>query len=280
MILSDYIQSLENKFAQADIPKEEAGRLVRGVLGLTATGLILKENENITQSAEKNLDSKVERRLNGEPLQYLLGEWGFWNSDFKVGPGVLIPRPETEHVVELLLQIKQDDLKIAELWAGSGNIGISVLQERNWEWHAFEANPNSLPYLEENIQRLLPLKNRYSLHAGDFFEGAKTWGPFDGIVSNPPYIETAEIATLSREVQREPLLALDGGATGLEVIEKLSREAFTLLKPGGFILMEIGFGQEVPVIELLQKIGFNQFKTTLDLALIPRVIEGKKPWIH
>lgn len=279
MTLLNYIQELEQKFLNASLTKEEAKRLVSGALEKSSSQILLDSNRILGKEECAKLNALVNRRLQGEPLQYLLGKWPFWKSDFKVGPGVLIPRPETEHLVERLLTKKGNGLKIAELGAGSGNIGISVLLEKDWEWNAFEINPESLPYLKENIA-LLPPGKSYHLRAQDFFEGAASGAPYDGIVSNPPYIASCEIPGLSKEVQREPHLALDGGETGLELIRKMAKVSFEWLKPGGFLIFEAGFGQKDACLEILEEIGYSELRTTLDLASIPRIFEGTKPWTH
>lgn len=280
MDMFEYIKNLEEKFQSSSIRKEDARELVAHVLLVLASKLNLEKDRVLTIEQAQLLKKLVEKRLSGVPLQYLLGECGFWNSVFRVGPGVLIPRPETEHLVELILENKEENFTVAELGAGSGNIGISVLQERKWEWHAFEINPDSVPFVSENRKNLLPKEAKYHLHEVDFFKGANDFAPYDAIVSNPPYIETEEIEKLSKEVQQEPWLALDGGKTGVELIEKLAEVSYPLLKPGGFLAIEIGFGQKEKVCSLFEKKGFQQIQVLKDLAGIERIIKGVKPWMH
>jgi release factor glutamine methyltransferase len=254
-------------------------RILEAVLRLSSTERILKANETLSPGQLASLENVLQRRCAGEPLQYILGEADFWNSRFKVGKGVLIPRPETELLVEKALErIVSPSARIAELGAGSGAIGITCLLERpKWEWFAWELNPASLSYCRTNLSLLGSFKNYHLLEA-DFFNGFGTYAPFDWIVANPPYIRRSEIPTLSREVSHEPTLALDGGITGLEVLEKmLSPRIIAALTPGGGVLLEIGEDQGPAVLRLLEQVGLVESSIEKDLAGRDRVAYGRKP---
>jgi len=221
----------------------------------------------------KGLEGFLLRRLKGEPLQYLRGYVGFWKSSFKVGPGVLIPRAETEILVECAKNFPEN-AKVAELGLGSGNIAISALQERpDLEWYGWEKNPQSIPYLRENISNLLS-SGFLKWSEGDFFESVEAYSPYDALVSNPPYVTSSEISHLSREVQTEPKLALDGGKDGFEILRRLAVLGTKILKKGGGIYLEIDSKQKTEGVSLLESLGYRGVKVHLDLAGQARVLEG------
>ncbi len=248
-------------------------------LGLSSLNFYQRWQDPLTENELKLATEFLERRLKGEPFQYIVGYEWFWHSRFEVGPGVLIPRKETEHLVEELLKWRgpQDKIKIAELGAGSGNIGISCLLERpEWEWNGFEINPESITYLGKNLGNLLPLEAKYWVRQGNFFELALDLAPFDAVVSNPPYIAMSQVAGLSREVQQEPKLALVGGEEGTEILKHLFVTGFQILKPGGLFLSEIGSDQEQFSLEMLREAGFQTVEVLRDYAGLPRVAKGIK----
>ncbi|NBX67498.1 MAG: peptide chain release factor N(5)-glutamine methyltransferase [Proteobacteria bacterium] len=247
-------------------------------IGLDSLNFYSRWSEPLTDAEIELANQFLERRLRGEPFQYLVGYEWFWHSRFNVGPGVLIPRKETEHLVEELLKLRgSESLKIGELGAGSGNIGISVLLERpQWEWHAFEINPESMPYLGRNLGELLPLDAKYFVHEGNFFELSKDFAPYDVIVSNPPYIAAPEMEKLSREVKSEPRLALVGGEEGTEILKHFIAASFQFLKPGGLFLTEIGSDQGPKIKEVLENSGFKSVEVLNDYSGLPRIAKGFK----
>lgn len=259
-------------------PLQHIRLLVSGVIDCSLTELYTRNDEPLSTKQQTQLTGLLERRISGEPLQYLLGfEW-FYKSKFEVGPGVLIPRRETEHLVEELFKLDLNSkFKIAELGAGSGNIGISVLLERpNWEWHGFEINPDSIPYLGRNVGTLLPLGASYFIHPGNFFELAQDLAPFDIIVSNPPYISLRDKECLSTEVRREPPLALFGGEKGFEILAHLIHSSYNLLRDKGIFYSEIGSEQAEEALSQCQKIGFRKVEIIKDLAGKARIVKGEK----
>ncbi len=242
-------------------------------LGLPLAELYLKWEDELSPDAAERIEAFLKRRLGGEPFQYIAGHEHFWEGKFEVGPGVLIPRRETEILVEALLEEdKRPSVRVAELGAGSGNIGLSVLHERRgWEWFGYEKNPASLPFLETNRKSLLPSGSVYHVRPGDYFELAPADGPFDWIVSNAPYVTTGELPTLAQEVRREPAEALDGGTDGLDVIRRLVATAPKLLKSGGGIAGEMAFEQAGDVLKLLLDSGFRQSRVIRDYSGLDRV---------
>ncbi len=227
-------------------------QIVALATGWTLAQVLMKDalEEKTIQQCEEIL----KRRLDGEPFQYISGEEGFWKSNFKVGPGVLIPRRETELLVETLLKIEiREEVRIAELGAGTGNIGISCLLEKpQWKWTALEMNPRSLPYSKDNRSALLP-KSSYEVLEGDFFAWMKTQENFDWLVSNPPYVSSEEMAALQKEVTREPPLALFGGEKGLDILFNLIDVASTHLNQGAGCLFEFGVGQGSVLLDYAKK---------------------------
>ncbi len=176
MTYRELLKSTENRFRQAvvecgDFVKHSEDFLLQ-VLELSRKKLLLDRDEKVEKTKVDLIEKTAERRAAGEPLQYIVGHAAFWKSEFQVGPGVLIPRRETEHVVEYLLSIPSlVPLKVAELGPGTGNIGLSVLLEKpDWEWYGYELNQDSLPYLLRNVNALKPKGSTYEIVPGDFFE--------------------------------------------------------------------------------------------------------------
>jgi len=276
--IRDYIAAGKSRIAAAGLecadPLLHMRQIVAAGMGWSTTQLYLHWEEELTPEAEAKLEALMKRRLTGEPYQYIVGEEWFWRSRFAVGPGVLIPRRETELLVETALQrLPATALRIAELGPGSGNIGISCLLERpQWEWHGFELNPESLPYLEENLRTV----DSYKLHRGDFFELAKKYGPYDAILSNPPYVKGSEWPGLSKEVRSEPKMALDGGVSGLEIVSRLVRDSVYLLKPGGILALEIGNDQEESSRQLAEGNSFTQVEVLKDYSGHPRLLWARR----
>lgn len=223
--------------------------------------------------------ARVIRQANaGEPLQYLAGYQWFWKSRFSVEPGVLIPRPETETLVDLITRfLPESALNVAELGAGSGNIGVSCLLDRpRLNWHAWEISPEALRVAEKNAGEILMDKSHYHLHFGDFCTGQEALGPWDAVVSNPPYVSTDEMERLSPQVRREPSLALDGGYDGLTVIHQFVQSASRSLVPRGLLAFEIGEDQACAVSLMVSQCGFTSPEITRDLAGRDRVLAARK----
>lgn len=283
MYVREFILHHRARLAQAGLecadPLLHMKQLVEAGLGIDSTRLYLRWESELTPEELAKLEPMVERRLTGEPFQYIVGYEDFWKDRFRVGPGCLIPRRETEVLVERLLAVAPASAcRIAELGPGSGCIGISALREQpEWEWFAYELNPQSLTYLRTNRDALLPPNAAFHIVPGDFFELARKNAPFDWLVSNPPYVASGELPALSREVRHEPSLALDGGASGLETLEKLALEAKRLLKPRGSVLFEIGSDQGTSARVVFEAAGLLDVSVIKDYAGLPRVIQARIP---
>ncbi|MCB0404959.1 MAG: peptide chain release factor N(5)-glutamine methyltransferase [Bdellovibrionales bacterium] len=283
MKYSDLAQLGKRRLSRASIqcadPMLHMKQIMEHLLQVDSARLAMWWDEEITDPAFLDqVEIFLKRREAGEPFQYIVGEEWFWQSRFEVGPGVFIPRKETEILVETLLEeVCGDFVKVGELGAGSGNIGITVLQERpSWEWHAFEINPETLPFTEKNRRSLLSPSCVYRLHAGDFFERAIEYAPYDGMVSNPPYIRDDEMALLPAEVRREPELALRGGAQGLDLIDRWIAALPTWLRPGGWFITEIDFRQADALQDRLSRAGFGEIRVVDDYSHRPRVVFARR----
>lgn len=217
--------------------------------------------------------SFVARRAAREPLAYITGRKEFWSLDFEVGPGVLIPRPESETIIEQALALFPDRgaaLKILDLGMGSGCLLIALLKEyRNACGLGIDLSEQARAYAMRNVVRH-GLAGRCEIRAGDWNEAPR--GPYDAILSNPPYIKTADLAGLEPEVGYEPVEALDGGPDGLAAYRALAPALARLLSPGGRALLEIGAGRAGEVGAVLAQCGLEVIKQAPDLAGIPRVL--------
>lgn len=224
------------------------------------------------------LSVALAQRAEGRPLQYILGEWDFLTLTLKVGEGVLIPRPDTE----LLCEVAAEHLRgktaprVLDLCAGSGCVGLGVaLLHPDAVVTEVELSDAALGYLKENVARYpqYAISVRQGDVLGDF---AAFDGPYDAILSNPPYIPTADLPTLQREVQREPQMALDGDADGLKFYRTIAEHWCGKLAPNGFVAVEVGIGQADDVAALFAAQGLGNTAIYPDLAGIPRVVLARK----
>jgi release factor glutamine methyltransferase len=252
MLIKDILAEFTEALSAADFesPELEASIIVSDFLDIPTMELPLQRDRRLTASEESGLRALLARRLDHEPLQYIFGTAYFRSLKLKVGPGCLIPRQETELLVELLIERVPKGGRVCELGAGSGAIGLALASERpDLHVAASEISLDAFKWAELN-RCALALPN-YELRQGDLFapfEGRR----FDAIVANLPYILTEEIGSLPPDVrQREPLLALEGGADGLAVIRRAIADAPSHLKPGGIIALEIGEGQGEAMLALL-----------------------------
>ena len=236
--------------------------------------------EAVPEETEGLIRSMTERRISGEPLQYILGEWEFYGYPFRVGAGVLIPRPDTETLVDAVIRICRSKgitaPKIADLCAGSGCIAITLKKELPFaDVTAVELSQEALPYLRQNIA-LNGADVR--LIEGDVLaeETAEKLRGLDIVVSNPPYLTAEEMADLQTEVAREPAMALDGGEDGLGFYRALTPLWKRSLKSGGWLCYEFGMGQHEEVGKILAGNGFENIEFTRDLGGIIRTVTAVK----
>lgn len=271
-----YLQT-KRALAQAGSPSQEAALLFAHFLGIDRHRLILDGEKPADEARLPALRQAVQRRAAGEPLQYLLGEWEFAGLPFAVGPGVLIPREDTETLLEhgLAFAGAHPVSRAADLCSGSGCLAISLASRLpGCPIYALEYSPDAFRYLSCNIQRHRTAQVQ-ALQA-DVLTAALP-APVDLILANPPYIPTETLCTLQREVQREPAMALDGGADGLRFYRGICRQYFTQLNPGGMLAFEVGFDQADAVAALLREAGYYALAERLDLQGIRRVVSGRRP---
>ncbi len=256
----------------------QAELLLAAALELNRLDLYLQFEKILTAQEVEVFRGFVRERLKGRPIQYVIGTAAFRNLDLSVGSGVLIPRPETEIVVEVALDLlsPEGEGRVLDLGCGSGAIAIAICDERPVALvTASDIDRTALDVAAENAQRH-GVRDRLSLVCGDFLDPFGNGGPgrFGAIISNPPYIATAEIQALQPEVRDyEPHCALDGGADGLAFYRRIADRAWELLAPGGVLVLEIGDGQAEAVTELLQASDtYDGIEARCDLSGTERVV--------
>ncbi len=221
----------------------------------------------------------ITRRLAGEPTQYLTGYRDFYNRRFAVDPRVLIPRPETELLVEAVLRQlpAEGEVRVADLCTGSGCVGVSIAAERESATVvATDLSADALAVATANAATHQTAA-RVRVLQGDLFAALPSGERFHAVVSNPPYIRTGELATLQAEVQKEPRTALDGGADGLDFLRRIIAGAPAWLVDGGLLALEIGDEQGAPVLQLLREAGYGDARIEKDLARLDRLALGVRP---
>lgn len=263
-----------------DNPRFEAEQLIMRLCGVTRNDMLIFPGLPVTEEQVDSVMGGVSRRLSGEPLQYILGEWEFYGLPFRVGKGVLIPRQDTETIAELGLVFarrrRYPGFTAADLCAGSGCIGITIAKLAKVPVRLVELSENALEYLRENIS-LNDVGNLCEAIRGDVLSDDTARGlPLcDLIVTNPPYLTEKDMRELQAEVKFEPETALAGGEDGLDYYRRMIPLWGGRLKPGGMLAAEIGMGQEADVMRIFEECGMTaQYKK--DMCGIIRVIYGTK----
>jgi release factor glutamine methyltransferase len=255
--------------------RREAGSLLTHTIGRDRSYIITHSDDPLTNEQVETFRKLVARRAGGEPLQYITGHQEFFKLEFEVTREVLIPRPETELIVEVALEILKDipEPFIADIGTGSGCIAISLLHELpRARALATDISPAALEVAKRNAQRHGVL-DRMMLVQSDCFSNLDAQQTFSLVLSNPPYISDRDIETLQREVRKhEPQAALKGGEDGLTVIRRLLLEAPQFLRTGGTLVFEIGFGQSEAVKQLIEPNAWNLIEIRQDLQGIPRAV--------
>ena len=233
----------------------------------------MNPNGEVKEELLAELESVLKQREQRVPLQYLMGECEFMGYDFYVDERVLIPRPETELLAErAIAALREHPHPVAlDLCCGNGALAVSMaLEVPGAQVHAADLSPDALAVTAKNAELL---GASVTLHQGDLFAAVPEIA-FDVIVSNPPYIPSADCLTLQEEVRREPMMALDGGADGLNFYRRIASDAPKFLRPGGVLLLEVGFDQAEAVMALLA--DFADVRAHEDYQHIPRMIEARK----
>ena len=251
--------------------------LLAEVLGSSREYIILNNHKNLDKIKLDHFKQLVKERANRKPIAYLLNKKDFWDSEFYVNKNTLIPRPDTEVIIEEILRLTKYKTKfnILDIGVGSGCIILSILKERkNFYGTGIDISKKSLEISKINA-RNLNVEQRIKFYKSDIDNFSK--GKYDLIISNPPYIKSCDLKYLEKDVINfEPKLALDGGLDGLSVIRKVINKSSELIKRNGKFILEIGFNQKNKVIKLLNKKGFYINSTLKDLAKNDRCIVSTK----
>ena len=269
--------------------------LLMFVVGCDRAYLYAHPERELSSDEEKRYDEALEQRARGVPAQYITGHQEFWGLDLIVTPAVLIPRPETEHLVEAVLELCKElphpiapnrairvghpgisvgrRVRIVDVGTGSGCVALALATELpRAEIHATEISPLALEIARANAARLR-LQDRVTFHRGDLLAGVE--GEFDVVASNPPYVGESEFDKVQLEVRKfEPRAAVFAGPDGMDLIRRLAPQAYAVLKPGGWLAMEMGFSQEAAVRAVVRE--WREVRTVPDLQGIPRVVVARK----
>ena len=276
----DLLREASQALRDAGVPeaRREAGSLLSHVIGKDRTFLISHGEDAVGNDALARFRELVVRRASGEPLQYITGVQDFYGREFRVTPDVLIPRPETELLVEATLEVISDEPAplICDVGTGSGCIAVTLLCERmEARAVAVDVSDAALAVAEDNARRH-GVNERVTFKISDCFDSVEP-AAFDVVVSNPPYVSADALAGLQREVRdHEPLVALSPGADGLSVIRRLVLDAPAFLKTNGYLIMEIGFDQGEKVRQLIDEKHWRLHDVLPDLQGIPRIVVAQK----
>lgn len=259
----------------------EARLLAGFVTGLDTTALMLQGGRPLEPEIGDRLEALGDRRAAGEPVAYLIGERGFWRHCFRAAPGVLIPRPDTEIMVEWALELlsRAAPARVLDLGTGSGAIALSIAAERpDAEVHAVDRSKVAIQLTARN-REFLAEQGAYvkvGLWQGDWLEAVAS-ASVDLIVSNPPYIAADDPHLTKGDLRHEPVEALVAAESGLADCRRIIGQAWRVLRPGGCLLLEHGFEQAQAVRGLLEQAGFAAVDTRRDVAGHPRVTAGRRP---
>jgi len=253
----------------------EADLLLAHVLGVDRAWLFANRAQDVPLSNRRAFRERVARRSAGEPMAYLVGVREFWSLPLRVTPNVLIPRPETELLVETALQFIPAGAawRVADLGTGSGAVALAIACERpSCEVHATELSEAALAVAAQNVEAIAP--GRVQLHRGSWLEPLQ--GLFRVIVSNPPYVAADDPHLAEGDCRFEPRAALTPGSDGLAAIRRIAQDAMPRLEPGGLLAFEHGYDQGAAARAVLKEVGYRDIDTRQDLEGRDRVTLGRK----
>ena len=282
MTVSSALRQAERRLREAGIEAAaiDAEVILRHVLGWDRAAVIARGADDLPAAAQERFLALVEQRAARRPLQHLTGTQAFWRHEFLVTPDVLIPRPETEVLVEAALELirgRQAPV-VVDVGTGSGCIALSIAAERpDAVVHAVDVSPAALAVARENARRL-GLGGRVEMHEGDLLQPvARLGGRVDLVLSNPPYVDPGQIPSLSPEVRdHEPRGALLAPGPPHGIYPRLAAEACRVLRPGGSLAVEVGAGMAESVAQTFRRAGLAGVESRPDLAGIPRVVSGRR----
>jgi release factor glutamine methyltransferase len=273
--------------AEVGSPRMNGEVLLMFTLGRDRAYLYSHPDHELSEDEQARYDEAGERRASGYPSQYITGHQEFWGLDLIVTPAVLIPRPETEHIVEVVTDIARaadysnqgGRPKLVDVGTGSGAIALALAKELpNADVLAVDVSAEALEVARANAARL-QLASRICFQQSDVLDAVSRDGSFDFVVSNPPYVALSEADKVQDVVKKyEPKVAVFAGEHGLDIIRKLIPQAHEALRPGGYLVMEIGYSMSEAVMKIMD--GFDDVHAVPDLAGIPRVVVGRKPTHH
>jgi len=286
-LLSEGKKQLSSQCSTAviDTPALDAELLLAEILHMGRTKLLTHSDSHVTDVDRENFFRLLGRRREGECVAYILGRREFRGLEFTVNPFVLVPRPDTEIMVEAALGYidttrripsgeKDRDLSLLDLCTGSGAVAVSLKNERPFlDVSASDISEEALSIAAGNAEKLLDKRSAIRFIRSDLFE--RIPGMFHIIVSNPPYVSKAELSALAPEIKREPAIALNGGEDGLELIKKIVSIAHNYLFPGGLLMLEADPGQMPAIRILLESNYFTDIRIYKDLSARERVISGQ-----
>ena len=284
MQLKQAVDSAYQLFIENDVPSPRlnAELLLMFALSCERSYLYAHPERELTESEQYRFNEVIRERARGCPTQYITGHQEFWGLDLLVSPAVLIPRPETEHVVETVLELVNEyrfdgsaKLRAVDVGTGSGCIALALASELpHLEINACDISDDALEIARVNAARL-GLGNKVLFRKSDLL-ALYANQQFDFIISNPPYVGENEADKVQRQVREfEPKIAVFSGKEGMDIYRKLIPEAHAALRPGGWFVTEIGYSEEEKVRSLLD--GWTEVQVTADLQGIPRVIAARKP---
>ena len=273
---------LRSCVTETGLPLNEVRRLAQHVMNFTRAELLTREDQDITDAQHREFHSLLARRVEGEPIAYLTGTQEFYGRPFKVGPAVLIPRPETEELVEKILASlprrtpTQTKLRVLDVGTGSGAIAITLALERqnDLEVHACDVSEKALLVATQNAA---DLKAEVRFRESDWLSAFENEAAFDLIVSNPPYIVYGDPHLHQGDLRFEPAVALTDFSDGLSAYRALANAAMRFLAPDGVLWVEHGYHQRQAILECFTAAGLCQLESHQDLAGIDRMICARKP---
>ncbi|HZP25279.1 MAG TPA: peptide chain release factor N(5)-glutamine methyltransferase [Terriglobales bacterium] len=281
MQLKQALASAVDRLEAADVgsPRMNAEVLLMFVLGVNRAYLYAHPERELSTEETTRYDEALAQRATGMPSQYITGHQEFWGLDFVVSPAVLIPRPETEHLVETVLELARDvpRPKIVDVGTGSGCVALALAHElKPAEFWAVDVSAEALEIARANAARL-QLDGRVRFAQSNVLEELAGVHDFDFVVSNPPYVGFGEADKVQRSVRDfEPREAVFAGEQGLDVIGPLVEQAHAALKPGGWLGVEIGYSMRDVVVDLLNPTNWRDVRVVPDLQGIPRVVAAMK----